>query len=122
MTQKSLAEEFGLTVAEAMWKARPVVASRIGEIEEQIVHRDTGILLDDPHDLVAFGAAITDLVANTDEATCMGHRARERVRDRFTSVRNLLDYANLIKRLVGPSVDVRPARAPVASVDAATTA
>ena len=112
VTQKSLAEGFGLTVAEAMWKARPVVASRIGGIEEQIVQRDTGILLDDPHDLVAFGAAITDLVANADEAACMGHRARERVRDRFTSVRNLLDYAILIKRLVGPSVDERRARRP----------
>jgi trehalose synthase len=119
VTQKSLAEGFGLTVAEAMWKARPVVASRIGGIEEQIVHGETGILLDDPRDLAAFGAAITKLVADTDEAARMGQRARERVRDRFTSVRNLLDYAGLIERLVGPSADARHTRAAVATADAA---
>jgi trehalose synthase len=98
--QKSLAEGFGLTVAEAMWKARPVVASRIGGIQEQIVHGETGILLDDPRDLAAFGAQIARLLANPDEAQRMGRRARERVRDRFTTVRNLLDYVALIKRLI----------------------
>jgi trehalose synthase len=101
VAQKSLAEGFGLTVSEAMWKGRPVVASRVGGIEEQIVHRDTGILLDDPRDLAAFGAAITELLTDPQEAARMGQRARERVRDRFLSVRNLLDYLALIERLIG---------------------
>jgi trehalose synthase len=101
VAQKSLAEGFGLTVSEAMWKGRPVVASRVGGIEEQIVHRDTGILLDDPRDLAAFGAAITELLTDPQEAEHMGERARERVRDRFLSVRNLLDYLALIERLMG---------------------
>src|SRR5207302_8542163 len=48
VVQKSIAEGFGLTVAEAMWKGRPVVASRIGGIQDQIEHGVTGILLDDP--------------------------------------------------------------------------
>ena len=48
VVQKSLAEGFGLTVAEAMWKARPVVASRIGGIQDQIEDGVSGILLDDP--------------------------------------------------------------------------
>jgi trehalose synthase len=48
--QKSLAEGFGLTVAEAMWKARPVLASRVGGIQDQIVHGRSGLLLDDPND------------------------------------------------------------------------
>jgi len=56
IVQKSLAEGFGLTVAEAMWKGRPVVASRIGGIQEQIVHGVSGILLDDPRDLAASAA------------------------------------------------------------------
>jgi trehalose synthase len=99
IVQKSLAEGFGLTVAEAMWKARPVVASRIGGIQEQIVHGESGILLDDPRDLAAFGAEITRLLADPEEASEIGRRARERVRDRFTSVRNLLDYLALIRRL-----------------------
>jgi trehalose synthase len=53
IVQKSLAEGFGLTVAEAMWKGRPVVASRIGGIETQIVHDETGLLLDDPHEFTS---------------------------------------------------------------------
>jgi trehalose synthase len=106
VAQKSLAEGFGLTVAEAMWKGRPVIASRIGGIEEQIVHGDTGILLDDPRDLPAFGAAITELLTAPQKAARMGERARERVRDRFLSVRNLLDYLGLIERLtVRPPAD-----------------
>jgi trehalose synthase len=99
IVQKSLAEGFGLTVAEAMWKARPVVASRIGGIQEQIVHGESGILLDDPRDLAAFGAEIARLLAHPAEASEIGRCARERVRDRFTSVRNLLDYLALIRRL-----------------------
>jgi trehalose synthase len=50
VVQKSLAEGFGLTVAEAMWKGRPVVASRVGGIREQIVEGDTGLLVE-PRDL-----------------------------------------------------------------------
>ena len=96
IAQKSLAEGFGLTVAEAMWKARPVVASRIGGIQSQIVDGESGVLLDDPRDLEAFGAAITDLLLDRPRATKIGERARERVRDEFTSPRSLLDYLAVI--------------------------
>ena len=57
VVQKSLAEGFGLTVAEAMWKARPVVASRVGGIREQIVEGDTGLLVE-PRDLPGFADAV----------------------------------------------------------------
>jgi Glycosyl transferases group 1 len=50
IAQKSLAEGFGLTVAEAMWRARPVVAARIGGIQSQIVDGESGVLLDDPRE------------------------------------------------------------------------
>jgi trehalose synthase len=100
IVQKSLAEGFGLTVAEAMWKARPVVASRIGGIQEQITDGETGILLDDPRDLRAYGAAVTALLMDPERAEEIGRRARERVRDRFISVRSLLDYFALIRRFV----------------------
>jgi trehalose synthase len=100
VAQKSLAEGFGLTVAEAMWKARPVVASRIGGIQDQIVDGVTGILLDDPHDLAAFGAAITDLLTDPQRAERMGEAARERVRDRFTSVRSLVDYLEVLEKIL----------------------
>ena len=98
--QKSLAEGFGLTVAEAMWKGRPVVASRIGGIQEQIVHGVSGILLDDPHDLAAYGAAVSELLAEPGHREEMGRRARERVRERFLSARSLLDYLSLLRRVL----------------------
>jgi trehalose synthase len=100
IVQKSLAEGFGLTVSEAMWKARPVVASRIGGIQEQIIDGETGILLDDPRDLAAYGAAVTALLTDRERAEEIGRSARERVRDRFISVRSLHDYFALIRRLM----------------------
>ena len=45
VVQKSVAEGFGLTVAEAMWKARPVVASAVGGIQDQIVDGESGVLV-----------------------------------------------------------------------------
>ncbi len=96
IAQKSLAEGFGLTVAEAMWKARPVVASRIGGIQSQIVDGESGVLLDDPRDLQAFGAAVTALLLDRPRATEIGEHARERVRYEFTSPRSLLDYLAVI--------------------------
>src|SRR3982751_2902851 len=86
--------------AEARWKARPVVASRIGGIQEQIVHGDSGVLLDDPRDLAAYGAAVTALLADREAAERMGGRARDRVRERFLSVRSLLDYLAVIRRVL----------------------
>ena len=100
ITQKSLAKGFGLTVAEAMWKARPVVASRIGGIQSQIIDGETGVLLDDPRDLEAFGRAVTGLLADPERAGRIGERARERVRDEFTSPRSLLDYLRLIHNVL----------------------
>jgi trehalose synthase len=100
VVQKSIAEGFGLTVAEAMWKARPLVASRVGGIQEQISNGETGLLLDDPINLAAFGATVSGLLADRPAAEEMGKRARERVRDRFISVRSLLDYLAVIRRLL----------------------
>jgi trehalose synthase len=97
VVQKSLAEGFGLTVAEAMWKGRPLVASRIGGIQDQIVHGESGVLLDDPHDLEAYGAALRGLLEEPAAAERMGERARERVRDEFLSARSLLQYLELVR-------------------------
>ena len=65
VAQKSLAEGFGLTVVEAMWKARPVVASNVGGIADQIDDPSCGALLDDPTDLAAFGALVRELLDDT---------------------------------------------------------
>jgi trehalose synthase len=98
IVQKSLAEGFGLTVAEAMWKARPVVASRIGGIQDQIVDGESGLLLDDPRDLAAYGSALAGLLADPEDAERIGRNARERVLENFTNPRSLLDYLALIRK------------------------
>jgi trehalose synthase len=97
--QKSLAEGFGLTVAEAMWKARPVVASRVGGIREQIDDRETGLLVE-PTDLADFGAAVTGLLGDPVTAREMGLRAREAVRDRFLGPSHLRKYVDLFEHLL----------------------
>jgi trehalose synthase len=99
VVQKSLAEGFGLTVAEAMWKARPVVASGVGGIRDQVVDGETGILLDDPEDLAAFGEAVTGLLGEPDVAEWIGQRARRRVRDAFLGPRHLMQYLDLFSTL-----------------------
>jgi trehalose synthase len=88
VVQKSLAEGFGLTVAEAMWKGRPVVASRVGGIQDQIFDGQNGVLVD-PLDLEAFGAAFRDRLEDRDRAEELGRRAREHVRDAFLGPRTL---------------------------------
>jgi trehalose synthase len=100
VVQKSLAEGFGLTVTEAMWKARPVVASRIGGIQEQIEDGRSGVLLDDPTDLPAYGAAITNLLADVPRAYSMGLAGKATVADRFLGPHSILAYFGLLNRLL----------------------
>jgi trehalose synthase len=100
VVQKSLAEGFGLTVAEAMWKSRPVVASRIGGIQDQIEHGRTGLLVDDPTDLSEFGSGVLSLLENAEGAERMGQEARSRVRTDFLGPRHLMQYLELVDRLL----------------------
>jgi trehalose synthase len=97
--QKSLAEGFGLTIAEAMWKARPVVAGAVGGIQDQIVDGKTGLLVD-PRDLEGFGNAVTSLLANPDRAAQLGRAAHERVREAFLAPRHLTQYVDLFDRML----------------------
>ena len=99
VVQKSLAEGFGLTVAEAMWKTRPVVASAVGGIVDQVVDGETGLLVQDPHDLAGFGAAVERLLQDPVEADRLARNGRRRVESRFLGDRHLLDYAALVGAL-----------------------
>ncbi|WP_336623997.1 glycosyltransferase [Nocardioides sp.] len=99
VVQKSLVEGFGLTVTEPMWKARPVVASRVGGIADQIVHGESGLLLDDPTDLGVFAGAVGSLLADPVAAQRLGHAARERVRDISQGDRHLIQYVELFDQL-----------------------
>jgi trehalose synthase len=104
IVQKSLAEGFGLTVAEAMWKARPVVASRAGGIQDQIADGVTGVLIDDPHDLARFGAAWDGLLSDPAGAERIGAAAREWVLEKFLGPRHLLRYLALLDELLNVPV------------------
>jgi trehalose synthase len=100
VVQKSIAEGFGLTVSEAMWKARPVVASRIGGIQDQIVDGESGLLVD-PLDLEAYGQALVRLLRDPAEAERIGRAAHERVRHEFLGPRHLGQYFELLDALLG---------------------
>jgi trehalose synthase len=104
VVQKSLAEGFGLTVAEAMWKRRPVVGTRVGGIQDQIVDGVSGLLIDDPTDLESLARAITDLADNPRRAMTIGERAKRRVCERFLAASRLSEYVELLAGL-GPTRD-----------------
>jgi trehalose synthase len=101
IVQKSLAEGFGLTVTEAMWKARPVVASAVGGIRDQIEDGRHGLLVDDPRDLKEFATTLGSLLGDWETADRLGAAARERVIDRFVGDRHLLQYGDLLTELLG---------------------
>ncbi len=98
VVQKSLAEGFGLTVTEAMWKARPVVSSRVGGIQDQIEDGRNGVLVD-PRDLTAFGNAVGNLLGDAGRSAAMGAAARERVREHYLAPDYLRAYLELMVRL-----------------------
>jgi len=100
VVQKSLAEGFGLTVAEAMWKRRPVVASRVGGIGDQIEHGKSGLLVDDPRDLRGFGDAVTGLLADPGKAAALGAEGRRRVARDFITPCHLVLQGNLLLDLL----------------------
>jgi trehalose synthase len=99
VVQKSLAEGFGLTVAEAMWKRRPVVAGAVGGIVDQIEDGIHGLLVDDPADLQAFGAAVESLLRDREEAGRLAENGRRRVLDEFLGDRHLEQYGALFGQL-----------------------
>lgn len=97
--QKSLSEGFGLTVAEAMWKSRPVIAGAVGGIQDQITP-GAGVLVA-PNDLDGLAGAITYLLAEPERRKAVGEAAHARVRSHFLPDRHLLQYAGLLTSTLG---------------------
>lgn len=94
VVQNSRREGFGLTVAEALWKATPVVAANVGGIAIQMRHGIDGLLVDDPDDPADIADKLLQLFAFPLEAEAMGRSGRRRVRDHFlilTEVRRWLE-------------------------------
>ncbi len=87
--QKSLKEGFGLTVAEALWKAKPVVASNVGGISLQIKHKYSGLLC---HSIQGAAFAIKQLLNSPEYAKKLGENGREHIKNNFLITRHLMDY------------------------------
>ena len=87
--QKSLREGFGLTVAEALWKGKPVIAGAVGGIPLQITHKYSGLLT---HSIDGAAFALKQLLAEPAYAARLGANGREHVRQNFLLTRHLRDY------------------------------
>jgi trehalose synthase len=94
--QKSLREGFGLTVSEALWKAKPVVASAVGGIPLQVKNKLTGLV---SHGIPGTAYALRQLLTNPDYARWLGSNGREHVRQNFLITRHLKDYLLLFLAL-----------------------
>jgi trehalose synthase len=101
VVQKSLHEGFGLTVTEAMWKRRPVVASAVGGIQVQIRDGIDGLLVRTPTDLREFARLLRLALGDERLAQRLGESAYERVRDHFLVDVGLEHWAVLLDELVG---------------------
>jgi len=89
IVQKSLKEGFGLTVSEALWKAKPVVASAVGGIPLQITHKYSGMLC---HSIDGAAFAIKQLLHSPTYAKRLGENGRNHVKQNFLLTRHLKDY------------------------------
>jgi trehalose synthase len=94
--QKSIKEGFGLTVTEALWKAKPVIAGAVGGIPLQIAHKYSGILT---HSIEGTAYWLKQLLQSPDYARRLGENGREHVRDNFLLTRHLKDYLLLFLSL-----------------------
>lgn len=98
--QKSIKEGFGLTVTEALWKGKPVVASAVGGITRQIrKHRITGLLV---HSVEGCAYMIRQLLTDSDFADRLGKAGREHVRHNFLVTRHIKDYMLMFLSLYYP--------------------
>jgi trehalose synthase len=102
IVQKSIKEGFGLTVSEALWKAKPVVAGRAGGIPLQVLPEETGYLVDNVEQCAQ---QILRLIENPDEARRLGEAGREHVRRNFLNTRYLADYLRIFNTLSGESAN-----------------
>lgn len=87
--QKSLKEGFGLTVAEALWKGRPVIASAVGGIPLQIAHKYSGILT---RSIEGTAYYVKQLLNEPDYAERLGRNGREHIKNNFLITRHIRDY------------------------------
>ncbi len=91
--QKSLREGFGLTVSEALWKKKPVVASAVGGIPVQIIHKHTGLLA---HSVEGTAYQIRFLLSHPEIAAKLGENGHQHVKENFLITQKLKRYMTLL--------------------------
>jgi trehalose synthase len=101
--QKSIREGFGLTVTEALWKGKPVIASAVGGIPLQIIHNQTGILV---HSLDGAAYWIRRLLQQPSHALRLGENGRRHVHQNFLITRHLRDYLLLFLSVLNPGEQI----------------
>lgn len=94
--QKSLKEGFALTVTEALWKAKPVVASRVGGIPLQVRHKYSGLLC---YSVEGAAFALKQLLSSPEYAKKLGENGREHIKNNFLITRHIKDYMLLFLTL-----------------------
>ncbi len=97
--QKSIREGFGLTVTEALWKGKPVVASNVGGIPLQVEDGKNGFLLE-PKDIKGFADKVLYLLDNPEQSEKMGAHGREMVRTKFLITRQVCNYIELLNDIL----------------------
>jgi trehalose synthase len=96
--QKSIREGFGLTVTEALWKARPTIAGNVGGIPLQVVDGETGWLVNSPEECAD---RIMRVMSDPEGARAMARRGKQHVRHDFLTPRLLRDWLGILKRVTG---------------------
>lgn len=97
--QKSLREGFGLTVTEALWKRRPVVASRVGGITLQVIDGKTGFLVE-PNDIEGCARKLIQILKEPELARELGENGRAHVKEKFLITRSMMDHLELMEALL----------------------
>jgi len=107
VVQKSIKEGFGLTVTEALWKQKPVIAGAVGGIPTQVIHKLTGVLV---HSVEGCAYQIRYLLTHPEYAAQLGRNGREHAKENFLMTTNLKRYLLLFQLMLGMA---RPEKEPI---------
>jgi trehalose synthase len=97
--QKSIREGFGLTVTEALWKGKPVVASNVGGIPRQVIDNKTGFLVE-PHDIRGYADIVGSILKHPKVGQFLGSNGKEHVRKNFLMTRHVIDDLKLLNKVL----------------------
>jgi len=97
VVQKSIKEGFGLTVTEALWKGKPTIASAVGGIPNQVIHKLTGVLV---HSVEGCAYQIRYLLTHPEFAARLGRNGREHVKENFLMTTNVRRWLLLLQMLL----------------------